>query len=410
MPTLVRLITRDPVNWEKATVFPDATHVLDFGPGGISGLGILTSRNKDGTGVRVILAGAVNGTVAEVGYKPELFDRDEENAVKYAIDWVREYGPRLVKTSSGRTFVDTKMSRLLGVPPVMVAGMTPATVPWDFVAAIMNAGYHVEVAGGGYYSAKAMTDALLRIEAAIPPGRGITVNLIYVNPRAMAWQIPLIGRLRAEGVPIEGLTIGAGVPSIDVAQEYIETLGLKHISFKPGSVEAIQAVINIAKANPTFPVILQWTGGRGGGHHSYEDFHQPILQMYGRIRRTENIILVAGSGFGGAEDTYPYVTGAWSKKYGYPPMPFDGCLFGSRMMVAKEAHTSRNAKKAIVDAEGPRGLRLGEDVQGPRRRRHHGALRDGRAPSTSWPRAACASGPRWTRTSSACPRRSAWPS
>ncbi|KAL9947011.1 hypothetical protein D7B24_008910 [Verticillium nonalfalfae] len=352
VPALVRLITRDPVNWEKATVFPDATHVLDFGPGGISGLGILTSRNKEGTGVHVILAGSVNGTVTEVGYKSELFDRDEEHAIRYAVDWVKEFGPRLVTTSQGRTFVDTKMSRLLGLPPVMVAGMTPCTVPWDFVSATMNAGYHIELAGGGYYNAKTMTEALSKIEGAITAGRGITVNLIYVNPRAMAWQIPLLGRLRAEGVPIEGLTIGAGVPSIEVAQEYIETLGLKHIAFKPGSSDAIQAVINIAKANPDFPVILQWTGGRGGGHHSFEDFHQPILSMYGRIRRTPNIILVAGSGFGGADDTYPYLTGEWAKGYGYPPMPFDGTLFGSRMMVAKEAHTSKNAKQAIVDAPG----------------------------------------------------------
>jgi fatty acid synthase subunit beta len=352
VPTLIRLITHDPVNWEKATLFPKATHVLDFGPGGISGLGVLTSRNKDGTGVRVILAGAINGTVPEVGYKPEMFDRDEDHAVKYAVDWVKEHGPKLIKTSSGQTYVDTKMSRLLGVPPVMVAGMTPCTVPWDFVAATMNAGYQIELAGGGYYNAKTMTEALTKIENAIPAGRGITVNLIYVNPRAMQWQIPLLGQLRSEGVPIEGLTIGAGVPSIEVAQEYIETLGLKHIAFKPGSMDGIQAVINIAKANPTFPVILQWTGGRGGGHHSFEDFHQPILSMYGRIRRSENIILVAGSGFGGAEDTYPYLTGTWSDKYGYPPMPFDGCLFGSRMMTAKEAHTSKNAKKAITEAEG----------------------------------------------------------
>ncbi|KAF7918438.1 uncharacterized protein EAE98_009681 [Botrytis deweyae] len=352
VPTLVRLITHDTVEWEKATVFPNATHVLDFGPGGVSGLGVLTSRNKDGTGVRVILAGTVSGTVPEVGYKPELFDRDEEHAVKYAVDWVKEHGPKLVKTSSGQTFVDTKMSRILGVPPVMVAGMTPCTVPWDFVAATMNAGYQIELAGGGYYNAKTMTEALKKIENAIPAGRGITVNLIYINPRAMQWQIPLLGQLRAEGVPIEGLTIGAGVPSVEVAQEYIETLGLKHIAFKPGSMEAIQAVINIAKANPTFPVILQWTGGRGGGHHSFEDFHQPILSMYSRIRRQENVLLVAGSGFGGAEDTYPYLTGEWSKNYGYPPMPFDGCLFGSRVMTAKEAKTSINAKKAITEAEG----------------------------------------------------------
>lgn len=352
VPTLVRLITQDPVNWEMATVFPKATHILDFGPGGVSGLGVLTSRNKDGTGVRVILAGAIEGTVPEVGYKPEMFDRDEEHAVKYAVDWVREHGPRLIKTSSGQTYVDTKMSRLLGVPPIMVAGMTPCTVPWDFVAATMNAGYQIELAGGGYYDPETMTEALTKIENAIPAGRGITVNLIYVNPRAMQWQIPLLGRLRNDGVPIEGLTIGAGVPSIEVAQEYIETLGLKHIAFKPGSMDGIQAVINIAKANPSFPVICQWTGGRGGGHHSFEDFHQPILQMYGRIRRCDNLILVAGSGFGGAEDTYPYLTGTWSSKYGYPRMPFDGCLFGSRVMTAKEAHTSKNAKKAITEAEG----------------------------------------------------------
>ncbi|KAJ5789310.1 uncharacterized protein N7518_006321 [Penicillium psychrosexuale] len=351
VPSLVRMITHDAVNWEKATVFPHATHILDFGPGGISGLGVLTNRNKDGTGVRVILAGEMDGTNAEVGYKPELFDRDE-HSVKYAVDWVKEHGPRLTKTSTGQTYVDTKMSRLLGIPPVMVAGMTPTTVAWDFVAATMNAGYHIELAGGGYYNAKTMTEAITKIEKAIPPGRGITINLIYVNPRAMAWQIPLIGRLRAEGVPIEGLTIGAGVPSIEVANEYIETLGIKHISFKPGSVDAIQQVINVAKANPKFPIILQWTGGRGGGHHSFEDFHQPMLQMYSRIRKQDNIVLVAGSGFGGSQDTYPYLSGTWSAKFGYPPMPFDGCLFGSRMMIAKEAHTSHNAKKAIADAPG----------------------------------------------------------
>ncbi|KAF2144978.1 uncharacterized protein K452DRAFT_316116 [Aplosporella prunicola CBS 121167] len=352
VPALIRMITQDPVNWEVATVFPNATHILDFGPGGISGLGVLTNRNKEGTGVRVILAGTMDSSNTEVGYKPELFDRDAEHAVKYAVDWVKEHGPKLVKTSAGQTFVDTKMSRLLGLPPVMVAGMTPCTVPWDFVAATMNAGYEIELAGGGYFFDGMMADAISKIEKAIPAGRGITINLIYVNPRAMQWQIPLIARLRAEGVPIEGLTIGAGVPSIEVANEYIETLGIKHIGFKPGSMEAIQQVINIAKANPTFPVMLQWTGGRGGGHHSFEDFHQPILQMYGRIRKCDNLVLIAGSGFGGAEDTYPYLSGEWSRKFGFPPMPFDGVLFGSRVMVSKEAHTSPAAKKAICDAPG----------------------------------------------------------
>jgi fatty acid synthase subunit beta, fungi type len=352
VPSLVRMITHDPVHWEKATIFPQATHIIDFGPGGISGLGVLTNRNKDGSGVRVILAGTIDGTNVEVGYKPELFDRDHDGAVKYAPDWLKEHGPKLIRTSTGRTYVDTKFSRLLGLPPIMVAGMTPCTVPPDFVAATMNAGYEIELAGGGYFMDPMMADAIKKVEANISKGRGISINLIYVNPRAMQWQVPMIARLRATGLPIVSMTIGAGVPSLEVANEYIQTLGLKRIAFKPGSIDAIQQVVNIAKANPNFPVVLQWTGGRGGGHHSFEDFHHPILAMYSRIRKCPNLVLVAGSGFGGAEDTYPYLTGTWSSDYGYPPMPFDGCLFGSRMMVAKEAHTSPAAKQAIVDAPG----------------------------------------------------------
>jgi len=230
--------------------------------------------------------------------------------------------------------------------------MTPTTAPWDFVAAAMNAGYHIELAAGGYRRAVDLENAILKLEKAIPAGRGITVNVIYASPQAISWQIPLLAKLRSQGVPIDGLTVGAGVPSPDVAQNYINTMGLRHISFKPGSVAAIEAVINIAKANSGFPIILQWTGGRAGGHHSFEDFHQPILATYGSIRQCPNLILVAGSGFGGSEDTYPYMTGTWSTKFGYPMMPFDGCLFGSRLMVAKEAHTSYDTKLAIVNTPG----------------------------------------------------------
>jgi len=53
--------------------------------------------------------------------------------------------------------------------------------------------------------------------------------------------------------------------------------------------------VSIAEANPNTPIILQWTGGRAGGHHSYEDFHQPILKTYADIRRQKNIVLVGGN-------------------------------------------------------------------------------------------------------------------
>ncbi len=114
--------------------------------------------------------------------------------------------------------------------------------------------------------------------------------------------------MRREGLPIEGFCVAAGIPSSEKATEIINALrsaGIKHISFKPGSVEGIRQVVNIAAANPDYPIILQWTGGRAGGHHSCEDVHQPILATYASIRQQSNISLVAGSGFGGADDTWP---------------------------------------------------------------------------------------------------------
>ncbi|KAJ3754689.1 hypothetical protein EV360DRAFT_11911, partial [Lentinula raphanica] len=58
------------------------------------------------------------------------------------------------------------------------------------------------------------------------------------------------------------------------------------------------------------------------------------------------------SGFGAAEDVWPYLTGEWSVAYDVQPMPYDGFLFGSRVMVAKEAHTSSSVKDLIVACSG----------------------------------------------------------
>ena len=38
----------------------------------------------------------------------------------------------------------------------MIAGMTPATAKAGFVSAALEAGYHVELAGGGHYNAAAL--------------------------------------------------------------------------------------------------------------------------------------------------------------------------------------------------------------------------------------------------------------
>ena len=51
-------IFTSPVHWDIATGFPkDATHVVDFGPGGVDGIDPPATCNLEGRGVRVIILG-----------------------------------------------------------------------------------------------------------------------------------------------------------------------------------------------------------------------------------------------------------------------------------------------------------------------------------------------------------------
>ncbi|OAV94208.1 hypothetical protein PTTG_27068 [Puccinia triticina 1-1 BBBD Race 1] len=354
LETLADQIFTSPIMWTKACAFPeDTTHIIDFGLGTLSGIGSLVARNAEGSGHRVVFAGL---PVAGQGHKIMNEVYDARNIV-HEQRWAEKYKTRLVKTKDGRIQIDTPFSRLLSKPPLMVAGMTPCTVPADFNAAVMNAGYHIELAGGGHYNAKALRAKIAAIRSKLEkPGLGFTLNALYINQKQWAFQFPLWLEMRKEGLPMEGFVVAAGIPSTEKAKEIIDGLreaGLKHVSFKPGSVDGIRQVVQIAAAHPDFPVICQWTGGRAGGHHSCEDFHQPLLATYASIRSQPNLVLVVGSGFGSAEDVYPYLTGAWSRdRFDVQPMPVDGVLFASRMMVAKEAATSQAVKELIVQAQG----------------------------------------------------------
>ena len=180
--------------------------------------------------------------------------------------------------------------------------------------------------------------------------RSRSLSPLYINLRQFSFQLPLWQDMRREGLPIEGFCVVAGIPTTEKADEIIDGLksvGIRHVAFKPGSIDGICQVVNIAAAHPDFAIILQWTSGRVGGRHSFEDFHQNILATYSSIRRHKNIALVAGS-----DDTWPYLCGDWSAEFGVEPMPFDGFLFASRVMVAKEARTSPSVKDLIVAASG----------------------------------------------------------
>ena len=65
----------------------------------------------------------------------------------------------------------------------MVAGMTPSTVKAGFVSAILLAGFHVELAGGGHYSPDAIRAKVAEIQSQIPAGIGINLNSLYINLR-----------------------------------------------------------------------------------------------------------------------------------------------------------------------------------------------------------------------------------
>ena len=88
--SLCEQILTSPIHWTVATKFPEtATHAVDFGPGGLSGIGPLTARNFEGRGIRVIVMGEKGKGGAE------FYDA---NTVKREQWWSKKWAPKLVKT------------------------------------------------------------------------------------------------------------------------------------------------------------------------------------------------------------------------------------------------------------------------------------------------------------------------
>lgn len=173
---LCDLICTQPIHWVNATTYDrSVSHVVDFGPGGVSGIGSLIAREQEGTGLRVVFAsGGTSGRGNEETYSSTVL-RSEPR-------WSEKFTPRLVRTRDGKIRLDTPMSRLLSKPPLMVAGMTPSTVQAGFVAATLNAGFHIELAGGGHYNEKALRAKVDEISKQFKtPGLAITLNSLYIN-------------------------------------------------------------------------------------------------------------------------------------------------------------------------------------------------------------------------------------
>ena len=102
-------------------------------------------------------------------------------------------------------------------------------------------------------------------------------------------------------------------------------------------------------------------GGRGGGHHSWEELDELLLDTYHELRRRANVLLCAGGGVGDPARAADLLLGTWALRYDEPAMPVDAVLVGTAAMACREAAASPAVKRAL----GPRpGARNGSRAAG----------------------------------------------
>ncbi len=268
------------------------------------------------------------------------------------------YAPTTVKLPDGSVKLSTKFTRLTGRSPILLAGMTPTTVDAKIVAAAANAGHWAELAGGGQVTEEIFSDRIGELTTLLEPGRAVQFNTLFLDPYLWKLQVGgkrLVQKARQSGAPIDGVVVSAGIPDLEDAVELIDelnTVGLSHVVFKPGTVGQIKSVINIATEVPGKDVIVHIEGGRAGGHHSWEDLDDLLLATYADLRKLSNITICVGGGIGTPERAAEYLSGAWAKAYGFPEMPVDGILVGTAAMATLEATTSPAVKQMLVETSG----------------------------------------------------------
>lgn len=324
---------------------PATLWVVDFGPGTI--VGKLLATVAQGTGVGVVDASTTAARAALSTLEAE------PNRTQ---NWTR-FAPRVAHTPAGSKVV-TAFSELTGKPPVLLAGMTPTTVEPEIVAAAANAGYWAELAGGGQVTAEVFDRHVAGLEKELEEGRTVEFNAMFMD--RYLWNLQfgsqrIVPKKRASGAPIDGVVVSAGIPEQDEAVELVRKLnadGFPYVCFKPGTVDQIRQVVRIAKAVAPVKVIVEVEGGAAGGHHSWESLDDLLTSTYAQVREQPNLVLVAGGGIGTPERGADYITGVWSRAYGLPDMPVDGVLVGTVAMTAKEAHTSPQVKRMLVETPG----------------------------------------------------------
>eukprot|EP00915_Cephaloidophora_sp_WS-2016_P001664 GHVH01002295.1.p1 GENE.GHVH01002295.1~~GHVH01002295.1.p1 ORF type:complete len:4163 (+),score=693.88 GHVH01002295.1:342-12830(+) len=344
--------------------------ILCFGPGTEGHSAILNSVNCFRKGSLCLLSGVngfkeapyQNSSYSDI-YRVRQFMETPNEVIRRRTCLSLPYSfcpPRVVSDGGDSVFLSTRYSTMSGNHPVLVAGMTPCTSyeNTQLVINATNAGYHCELAGGGLPTEEMFREAIEKITQGIESGRGIHFNVLYLNKFLydLHWSLLLV--LKAEGYPLHSITFGAGAPAPDSAVDHIRQLkeaGFRYICFKPGNAAAMADVVEVASKEKDFPIVVQWTGGQGGGHHSFED-QTAILEKYlPRLRQFHNVYIFIGGGVGCGEDAFRYFSGEWSgketleEKLGYA---VDGVLIGSRACIASEGRLVESIKQMLIKTEG----------------------------------------------------------
>ncbi|WP_039796488.1 type I polyketide synthase [Nocardia araoensis] len=346
---LARQILVDPVDWVgvvDGVISAGAQWILDLGPGDL--LSRVTGGTLKGTGLGIVAAATRAGqrSLLTPGAAPEP-----------AAPW-SAFAPRPVRLPNGRIVVETAFTKLTGRSPILLAGMTPTTVDAKIVAAAANAGHWAELAGGGQVTEQIFADRVAELQKLLHPGRAVQFNSLFLDPYLWKLQLGgkrLVQRARTAGAPFDGVIVTAGIPELEEAVALIQELtevGITHVAFKPGTVAQIRAVLRIADEVPDYPVIMHIEGGKAGGHHSWEDLDDLLLDTYAELRNRANVVVCVGGGIGTPERATEYLTGQWAVRHGYPVMPLDGVLVGTAAMATLEATTAPEVKQLLVDTPG----------------------------------------------------------
>ena len=339
-----------PVRWEivsRCLADAGADWVLDFGPG--TGVAAMTTKNLRGHGARILALASPEGRRRLSSPGAAAAGPD----VRYA-----SFAPGVVELPGGRRHLDGRYPRLTGRPPVILAGMTPTTADAPIVAAAANAGYTAELAGGGQPDRWTFERRLAELRELLEPGREVVFNTLLLDRHL--WELHITGdrlvvEARRAGAPLAGLTVSAGVPDVEEALALLDelaTAGLRLNAFKPGTVEQVRQVLAIADAAPQHTIAVHLEGGQGGGHHSWEQLDELLLETYHELRGRSNVLLCVGGGVGDPARAAELLCGTWSLAYDEPVMPVDAVLVGTAAMACAEAAASAPVKQALVAARG----------------------------------------------------------